>query len=380
MTFRKKMFSLLISLSVLQSSFALDYTPVDNEMNFQDYCIFHDCSKGKKEMEFDINKVLDSNPYSYTAYEKSVYACVREKRVCTQEELQKISLHEADLNSLSAKEFSDLITKNPDMGHPGYFIPLSLTKEELIVLAAGTSLGLVVFNQDQELMDFVQDHKTVQTEMVTTVGNLLGREAIAPIAAGSYFLGVVFKNGKLKQVGLLTVAAGLASQIVTEAFKVGFSRKRPNEEAGPYAFFEKGNKSFFSGHAVGAFSLATVIAETYKEKKWVPYVAYGLATLTAYARMSDHKHWASDVLAGAIMGHLVTKATMRLIKNDSSAGGFSVYPSINPMNGEFMIYMEYSGKEKEAPLKCAKMPEGPEKIRACIEEAMDRSEAKKKIF
>lgn len=375
MTLRKKIFSLFVAFSVIQSSFAFGpVRPISDEEYFQE-CLYKDCTK-KKGKEIDINEILDSNPYSYTAYEKSLYTCVRERSSCSAQELRLINEHEASLSGLSAKEFSKLIKKSPDtIRHPGYFIPLSLTKEELILLAAGTSLGLVVFGQDQELMDFVQEHKTVQTEMVTTVGNLLGREAIIPIAAGSYFLGVVFKNGKLKQVGLLTVGAGLAAQIVTEAFKVGFSRKRPNENVGPYEFFAKGNKSFFSGHSVGAFSLATVIAETYKERKWVPYVAYGLATLTAYARMHDHKHWASDVLAGAVMGHLITKATIRLLKNDSSAGGFSVYPTINPITGDFMINLEYTEKQKQAPFKCAKMPNGEEKIRACIEEAIARSEA-----
>lgn len=378
MTLSKKFLSLFLVFTMAQSTFAFGLNGYMSDEEFFQECLYKDCSK--KNQEFDINEVLDSNPYSYTAYEKSLYTCVREKRVCTQKELQAMREHEAELSGLSAKEFSKLLKSSPDSRHPGYFIPLSLTKEELILLAAGTSLGLVVFSQDEEIMDFIQEHKTVQTEMVETVGNLLGREAIIPIAAGSYFLGVVFKDGKLKQVGLLTVGAGLAAQIVTEAFKVGFSRKRPNENVGPYEFFEKGNKSFFSGHAVGAFSLATVIAETYKEKNWVPYVAYGLATLTAYARMHDHKHWASDVLAGAIMGHLITKATIRLLKNDSSAGGFSVYPIINPITGDFMINLEYSEKQKEAPFKCAKLPEGEDKIRACIEEAIARSEAKKPIF
>lgn len=378
MTLSKKFLSLFLVFTMTQSTFAFGLNGYMSDEEFFQECLYKDCSK--KNQEFDINEVLDSNPYSYTAYEKSLYTCVREKRVCTQKELQAMREHEAELSGLSAKEFSKLLKSSPDSRQPGYFIPLSLTKEELILLAAGTSLGLVVFSQDEEIMDFIQEHKTVQTEMVETVGNLLGREAIIPIAAGSYFLGVVFKDGKLKQVGLLTVGAGLAAQIVTEAFKVGFSRKRPNENVGPYEFFEKGNKSFFSGHAVGAFSLATVIAETYKEKNWVPYVAYGLATLTAYARMHDHKHWASDVLAGAIMGHLITKATIRLLKNDSSAGGFSVYPTINPITGDFMINLEYSEKQKEAPFKCAKLPEGEDKIRACIEEAIARSEAKKPIF
>lgn len=378
MNFRKFASTLLLSFSVMQSSYAQNYPKVSSNEDFFSYCTKHDCTK--KEGEYDINEILDSNPYSYTAYEKSLYACTKGGRICSEEEKHKIQMHEATQNGMSAKEFSRLISKNQDPEKPSYFIPLSLTKEELILLAAGTSLGLVVFNQDQELMDFVQDHKTVTTEKITSVGNLLGREAIIPIVAGSYFLGVVLKDGKLKQVGLLSVAAGLAAQIVTEGFKVGFGRKRPIADQGPYAFWQEGSKSFFSGHTVGAFSLATVIAETYKDNKIVPYVAYGLATLTAYSRMHDRKHWATDVLAGAIMGHLITKATIRLLNNDGSAGGFQIYPSINPMSGEIMVNLQYSEKEKERPFKCAKLPDGREKVTACIEEAIARSDAKKRLF
>lgn len=378
MNFRKTVSTLLLTFSVMQTGFAQSYIPNSVNGDFYSYCSTHDCTKDQKE--FDVNEIMDSNPYSYTAYVNDLYSCTKGTRICSEEERQKIQLHEATQNGMSAKEFSKLISKNPDPEKPSYFIPLSLSKEELILLAAGTSLGLVVFNQDQELMDFVQEHKTVTADKITTVGNMLGREAIIPIVAGSYFLGVVLKDGKLKQVGLLSVAAGLAAQIVTEGFKVGFSRKRPIADAGPYAFWQEGNKSFFSGHTVGAFSLATVIAETYKDNKIVPYVAYGLATLTAYSRMHDRKHWASDVLAGAIMGHLITKATIRLLKNDSSAGGFQIYPSYNPETGGIMVNLEYSEKEKEAPLKCAKLPDGREKVTACIEEAIARSEAKKRLF
>ncbi len=322
-----------------------------------------------KEQEFNLDKALETNPYSYNGYINNLYSCQKKVEGCSQQEQAKIDEYEISEKAITSRDFSSLIKSSSVGFERGYFIPLSLSEKELLLLAAGTSLGLVVFNQDQELMDFIQEHKTETTDRIATVGNLLGREAIMPIALGSYFMGVVLKNGKLKEVGLFTVTAGLATQIVATAFKEGFHRMRPNENEGPYRFFEPGNKSFFSGHSSAAFSLATVIAMTFKEKKWVPYVAYGLATITAYARMHDHKHWASDVLAGAIMGTLITRATIRMINRDSSEGGLMVYPSFNPANGDFMIYIEYSGKKHPRELKCASMPDGPSKIEACIEEA-----------
>ncbi|MFA5584805.1 MAG: phosphatase PAP2 family protein, partial [Bacteriovoracaceae bacterium] len=165
------------------------------------------------------------------------------------------------------------------------FIPLSINQSDALLLLGSLSLGTIVFANDREVMDFVQNNKSQRTETVASIANLLGREAIIPIAAGAYFVGAVMDNGKLKQIGLFTISTGLATQLVTEVFKKTFQRVRPNESDSPYDFGEEGNNSFFSGHTSGAFSLATVIAETYKDNPIVPFLAYGAATLTAYARM-----------------------------------------------------------------------------------------------
>jgi membrane-associated phospholipid phosphatase len=52
----------------------------------------------------------------------------------------------------------------------------------------------------------------------------------------------------------------------------------------------------------------------YKNKKWVPPVAYSLATLVGLSRIYDNAHWGSDVLAGAAIGFLSAKAMNSLYK------------------------------------------------------------------
>ena len=205
-----------------------------------------------------------------------------------------------------------------------------------------SSLGVVIFNNDREIMDAVQAHKNEYTRQIADFGNLMGTGAgIAPIALGSYFIGFVFDNNELKDVGLFTVTTALATSLVTQGLKYAFGRERPYQSENPYEFFNWGSHSFPSGHTVGAFSLATVIAEIYKDKyPIVPYVAYGIAALTAYARMHDEKHWASDVFVGAILSHLVTKYFMRYWKkhfrNQPTSKYWSeleIYPIISPTRG-----------------------------------------------
>lgn len=67
--------------------------------------------------------------------------------------------------------------------------------------------------------------------------------------------------------------------------------------------------SFPSGHTANVFAGATMLAIEYGEHhKWVPYVAYGVATTVGAMRMVNNKHYISDVLFGAGLGILSMKA------------------------------------------------------------------------
>ena len=56
-----------------------------------------------------------------------------------------------------------------------------------------------------------------------------------------------------------------------------------------------------------AFSIATVLASTYKDKKWVAILSYSLAGLAGLSRLNVDEHWASDVFVGAVLGIAIGK-------------------------------------------------------------------------
>jgi hypothetical protein len=67
--------------------------------------------------------------------------------------------------------------------------------------------------------------------------------------------------------------------------------------------------SFPSGHTAQAFAAATFLSEEYKDRfHWMPYAAYGLASAVGGLRMANNRHYISDVLLGAGIGILSTKA------------------------------------------------------------------------
>lgn len=229
-------------------------------------------------------------------------------------------IREADLSRLhtiDSVEFKALAAKYGKENDRRVFISLQGADKSVLALSAAASLGLIVLKGDDDLMDIVQSGKNDDTKKLAAFGYEMGRkEGLLPIVAGAYFLGVVMENDKLKDIGIISVGAQFASQMVVEVLKTVSGRQRPREGAGPYSFNVDGGKSFISGHAAGAFSLATLITEIYGDDyAFVPYVSYGVAAITAWSRMHDEGHWGSDVILGAVAGHLITRIVYRIYRN-----------------------------------------------------------------
>ncbi|MCS6950105.1 MAG: phosphatase PAP2 family protein, partial [bacterium] len=62
----------------------------------------------------------------------------------------------------------------------------------------------------------------------------------------------------------------------------------------------RASASFPSSHAVNNFAAATLFALFYR--RWVAWLAFGLAVLVSYSRIYLGLHYPSDVLGGAAIG------------------------------------------------------------------------------
>ena len=135
---------------------------------------------------------------------------------------------------------------------------------------------------------------------------------------GAY--GFAFKNKKMQTTTLLAVQSYITGATVSGVVKFLTGRQRPyvinanSVEAEP-AFYgpfkiirnadgNKANNSFPSGHTTVAFAAATVYALEYKDKPLVPVLCYSAATLVGLSRITENKHWVTDVVAGAALGYL----------------------------------------------------------------------------
>lgn len=170
---------------------------------------------------------------------------------------------------------------------------------------AGTALLI-----DRPLRDEMRRH-TGDNTFITQVERF-GSQYAAGVVGGFYLVGALADDRNSLQVAQDGIAASLiASGIVTPAIKFAAGRSRPRANVGVYNFkpFSDTNASFPSGHTTEAFALAAVIANHYDET-WVTCTSYTLAGLVGLARTYHDAHFASDVLAGAMIGTWVGKSVV----------------------------------------------------------------------
>jgi membrane-associated phospholipid phosphatase len=139
------------------------------------------------------------------------------------------------------------------------------------------------------------------------------------VLGGLGLYGYVFKNRKMRTTTLLASQSYITSGLVSFTLKYLFGRQRPyvvdqfTLQPDPHRFYgpfgkapegRSSNQSFPSGHTTAAFAAATVYALEYRNKPWVPILTYSAASLIGLSRITENKHWATDVLAGAALGYV----------------------------------------------------------------------------
>lgn len=199
------------------------------------------------------------------------------------------------------------------------------TKDIAPVLALGVAAAALIATDEAtrgRVQSFAVRHPWVGdvSPVVTKLGGPIGFAA-----AGAFFgAGLVFKDARARDTGYLAASAVLQSFLVDALLKGLGGRQRPcaadgvDHWSGPQGFFKRFDKgggdlydSFPSGHTAAAFALATVVSLRYRHSFWVGAASYSVAAAVGLSRMALDRHWLSDVVAGAAIGHLVARLIVR---------------------------------------------------------------------
>lgn len=130
------------------------------------------------------------------------------------------------------------------------------------------------------------------------------------IAVGSIGFSIISGNSKPAQTVDLMLKALIINSATVFVLKTTFGRHRPYKNDGAYRFdllrfsFNSSYMSFPSGHTSSIFAMMTVLAKQ-SGSMLVKLAAFSFAASVAFQRMLYRKHWASDIIAGALIGHII---------------------------------------------------------------------------
>jgi len=128
--------------------------------------------------------------------------------------------------------------------------------------------------------------------------------SIYPLTAAFYLYGKADGNPRARDASRLGIEALADSEITVNALKYITRRGRPESKSASIAFFHGGD-AFPSGHSIQAWALARVISREFSERKFIPILAYGLATTVSVSRVAGRRHSPSDAFVGAAMGFFI---------------------------------------------------------------------------
>lgn len=183
-------------------------------------------------------------------------------------------------------------------------------------LAGSGALAFAVRSEDRELT--AQAANTFGLEEALDGGQHIGSGiAQSSISLGTFIVGRLTNRPAVALLGADLVRAQIINTGLTQGLKVAVNRQRP----------DGARFSFPSGHSSSAFATATVLERHFGWKVGMP--AYALAAYVAGSRLTENKHYLSDVIFGAGLGIVSGRA----VTVGRGTSRFVLGPTIVPGGG-----------------------------------------------
>jgi len=185
-----------------------------------------------------------------------------------------------------------------------------------VALVVGGTIGLIY--ADSHDMPYFVKHQKNWDDVNDVFDPVISTSEVIALPAALLTAGYIRHDNREVNTAILATEAYGDSVIINLALKAVTRRQRPSD-VGPNGdfgntFFNGGKSplkgsSFPSGHATAVWSVATVVAERYRNrgKPWIPILSYTLATAISFSRITEAAHFPSDVWLGASLGYSIAK-------------------------------------------------------------------------
>lgn len=186
--------------------------------------------------------------------------------------------------------------------------PLHMDRYDAMKLGGAMAVVGGMFAADSSIRNLVNRNQSTTGKNVADGLSAFGSAStLAGLNVGVIAIGLARESyggdSQWKEAGLVGLEAEAFAVAATALLKEITGRARPEANQGATHFrpFTGLSSSFASSSAAASFAVATVFAERF-ESPAVAWMAYGLATAVAASRIYTNKHFASDVVAGSLIG------------------------------------------------------------------------------
>ncbi|MEZ4415417.1 MAG: phosphatase PAP2 family protein [Gemmatimonadota bacterium] len=205
-------------------------------------------------------------------------------------------------------------------------VPAKLLQVDGFHLGARGGLALaalVVMPFDEEVREVFRGSAQGQPMLGATASTFgqLGGAVVPLLGGGLWVAGKALGQETLTDVTGQALEGIMAAAAVTYLAKTLVGRERPTDREGGQWSYNLGRgfsdshfRAFPSGHTAQAFALATVLSREMEDHgvaavHYVRPLLFGAATVTGLSRIYHDRHWASDVLLGAMVGNMAGRLT-----------------------------------------------------------------------
>lgn len=221
-------------------------------------------------------------------------------------------------------------------------------REEWFKAALALGATLVLAESDSTIREHFQTHQSESGDTLSGIFAKVGNVGYLAPALGLWYLyGKTAENLQIQEAALVSLESLIISGGITGVLKLSFHRSRPDTGNGSHSFdgpgfsWDDSQLSFPSMHSAAAFSVATVLADYYREQRWVPFFAYTAATMVALSRIYDDRHWSSDVGFGAAVGYYTAKKLLTLRAAGRTGAerlaGAAIVPVLTPLGAGLAV-------------------------------------------
>lgn len=203
-----------------------------------------------------------------------------------------------------------------------------------LILPTSFCIAGVIIKGSSFRKSFQEDVQASRWRTNTHVDNYIQYAPMAEMYVADIFYSKT-KNEVFQQSKNLIISQ-LFTAVIVQALKMTTNVTRPNGAA----------HSFPSGHSSVAFTGATALYLEYRDSNpFLAYSGYGFSTATGILRVTNNRHWVSDVLVGAGIGMFSAQLTWYInpFKNwkPFKSSKVAIYPYVDGLDSSAGLCMVF---------------------------------------